>query len=195
MFTFFSYKNTLFLFISQITSSLRQLVIQYVRYRAARGAKFHSVDWASLPNLPACPMACKRRMSSLRSGERFNNALMKLCNMLSEQYVKHLEKYQNMSLDNGCKVRSSSREGHCHNISNGVEHTEDAGFEEKQWDDFDDRNIERALEDVLRLKQMAKLEASKRVGPAEDCSNVTLLLSFFFKYIYAVVADFYSKIN
>lgn len=87
---------------------------------------------------------------------------MKLCNMLSEQYVMHLEKNQNRSLNNNDGrplVRSSSIQ-----FSNSIEHDEDASFEEERWDDFDEKRIKRALEDVLRFKQIAKSEASKRVG-------------------------------
>ncbi|KAL5757388.1 hypothetical protein ACOSP7_019999 [Xanthoceras sorbifolium] len=141
----------------------RQLVIQYVRHRAALGAKFHRVDWASLSNLPASPKACARRMSSLKRNTKFRKALMMLCNILSERYVKHLEKTQS---NNGSRLLEQclSREGLKQNIAKGVAHTEDAGFEENHWDDFDDESIKRAFEGVLQLKQMAKLEASTRVG-------------------------------
>ncbi|KAK1265574.1 hypothetical protein QJS04_geneDACA010700 [Acorus gramineus] len=51
----------------------RQLVIQYAKYRAVLGAKFHRVDWASLADLPAPPDTCRRRMaaSSRRLPEKF----------------------------------------------------------------------------------------------------------------------------
>ncbi|XP_022715262.1 uncharacterized protein LOC111274686 isoform X2 [Durio zibethinus] len=151
----------------------RELVIQYARYRAALGAKFHRVDWTSLAGLPSPPRACARRMTSLKRSAKFRKALMKLCNMLSERYVMHLEKSQNRSSNNSdCRllVRSSSIE-----FSNGIEHGEDAGFEEERWDDFEDRKIERALEDVLRFKQIAKLEASKRVGSVSaEWSNINM---------------------
>lgn len=165
-------------------SPLRQLVIQYVRHRSALGAKFHRVDWASIPNLPASPGACARRMSSLKRSIQFRKAVMKLCNMLSERYAKHLEKIQNMSMDNidsGVLRRSSFKEGLKLNSSNSVEHTEDAGFGKERWDDFDDKDIGSALEGVLRLKQMAKLGASENVESIyEECSNVKYLKSVFF---------------
>ncbi|KDO65044.1 hypothetical protein CISIN_1g000364mg [Citrus sinensis] len=153
----------------------RQLVIQYVRHRSALGAKFHRVDWASVPNLPASPGACARRMSSLKRSIQFRKAVMKLCNMLCERYAKHLEKIQNMSMDNidsGVLRRSSFKEGLKLNSSNSVEHTEDAGFGKERWDDFDDKDIGSALEGVLRLKQIAKLGASENVESIyEECSN------------------------
>ncbi|KAK6264270.1 hypothetical protein SCA6_019704 [Theobroma cacao] len=151
----------------------RELVTQYARYRAALGAKFHRVDWTSIAGLPAPPRACARRMTSLKKSIKFRKALMKLCNMLSERYVIHLEKNQNRAFNNndcGFLVRSSSVE-----FSSGIEHGEDAGFEEERWDDFDDRKIRRALEDVLRFKQIAKLEASKRVGSVSaEWSNMNM---------------------
>ncbi|GAV82693.1 B-block_TFIIIC domain-containing protein [Cephalotus follicularis] len=150
----------------------RKLLIQYVRQRAALGAKFHRIDWASLPGIPAPPSICARRMSSLKRNTKFRKALMKLCNMLSKRYAKHLEKTQNRSLDDDdddvarILVRCSSQEGINWKFSDSVEQNEAAGFEDERWDDFDDRDIRRAFEDVLLFKQMAKLEASKRVGTA-----------------------------
>ncbi|KAK8629039.1 hypothetical protein V6N13_077896 [Hibiscus sabdariffa] len=139
----------------------RELITQYARYRAAMGAKFHRVDWTSLAGLPSPPQACARRMASLNRSENFRKTLMKLCNMLSEQYMRHLEKCQNRSSDNSdCRLlRFPTIQ-----FSNGIEHGGDSGFEEERWDDFDDRKIKSALEDVLRFKQFAKLEASTRVG-------------------------------
>ncbi|GMI73201.1 hypothetical protein like AT1G17450 [Hibiscus trionum] len=139
----------------------RELVTQYARYRAAMGAKFHRVDWTSLAGLPSPPHACARRMTSLNRSEKFRKALMKLCNMLSERYMRHLEKYQNRSSDSSdCRLLRFP----AIQFSNGIEHGEDSGFEEERWDDFDDRKIKSALEDVLRFKQIAKLEASTRFG-------------------------------
>ncbi|OMO66113.1 B-block binding subunit of TFIIIC [Corchorus olitorius] len=151
----------------------RELVMRYARYRAALGAKFHRVDWTSIAGLPAPPRACARRITFLKRNAKFRKALMKLCNMLSERYVMHLERNQNRSLNNSdCRllVRSSSV-----GFSNGIEHGEDAGFEEERWDDFDDKKIKRALEDALRFKQIVKLEASKRAGSiSAEWSNINM---------------------
>ncbi|XP_039053662.1 uncharacterized protein LOC120195803 isoform X2 [Hibiscus syriacus] len=139
----------------------RELVTQYARYRAAMGAKIHRVDWTSLAGLPAPPHACARRMASLNRSEKFRKALMKLCNMLSERFMKHLEKSQNTSSDSSdCRLLRFP----AIQFSYGIEHGEDADFEVERWDDFDDRKIKSALEDVLRFKQIAKLDASARVG-------------------------------
>lgn len=150
-------------------------MIQYVRHRAALGAKFHRVDWPSLANLPASARACARRMSTLKGNAKCRKAIMKLCNMLSQRYAKHLEKSENMSLDdNNCRVLKRSSFKECPNLDSS-----------KQWDDFDDKNIQRALEDILRLKQMAKWEASEKVGSiSEECSNVKhleIIYMFFMK--------------
>ncbi|XP_057504442.1 uncharacterized protein LOC130787950 isoform X1 [Actinidia eriantha] len=156
----------------------RQLVIEYVRYRAALGAKFHRTDWSSLPDLPAPPDACKRRMALLNSDLKFRKAVMRLCNLLSERYAKHLDKLQNKSLNSGdCSVlvRDSLVGKDCQrNFSCDVEDNEDLGSEER-WDDFDETNIKIALDEVLRYKWIAKLDASKRVGSiAEKWSDLNM---------------------
>ncbi|TXG46422.1 hypothetical protein EZV62_028079 [Acer yangbiense] len=138
----------------------RQLVIEYVKRRVAIGPKYNRVKWTLLSNLPAPPKACKRRMSSLIENKKVREVLMKLCNMLSERYVKHLEKTQS---NDDCRSLENAFPGKV--ITRAMPpHTEDAGFEKNHWDDFDDINIKRVLEGVLKLKQMAKLEASTRVG-------------------------------
>ncbi|KAA8541644.1 hypothetical protein F0562_022796 [Nyssa sinensis] len=143
----------------------RQLVIEYVRHRAALGAKFHRTDWASLPDLPAPPDACKRRMALLNSNIKFRKSVMRLCNMLSERYAMHLVKSQNKLLSHGdCRVmvQDSSFGKDCDGkFSDGVERPEEELGLEKRWDYFDNKNIKIALDEVLRYKRMAKLEASK----------------------------------
>ncbi|KAL4366827.1 hypothetical protein GQ457_05G023790 [Hibiscus cannabinus] len=147
--------------ISWTDNSDRELVTQYARYRAAMGAKFHRVDWTSLAGLPASPHACARRMASLNRSANFRKALMKLCNMLSERYMIYLKTSQNRSSNSSdCRLlRFSSIQ-----FSNGIEQGEYTGIEEERWDDFSDIKIKSALDDVLRFKQIAKLEASTRVG-------------------------------
>ncbi|KAK2643837.1 hypothetical protein Ddye_019032 [Dipteronia dyeriana] len=122
--------------------------------------KIYRVKWTLLSNLPASPNACAKRMSLLKENKKVKDALMKLCNILSERYVKHLEKTQS---NDDCRPLENASPGKV--ITRAMPaHTEDAGFEENHWDDFDDINIKRVLEGVLQLKQMAKLEASTRVG-------------------------------
>ncbi|KAL7162716.1 hypothetical protein ACSBR2_043073 [Camellia fascicularis] len=149
----------------------RQLVMEYVRYRAALGAKFHRTDWSSLLDLPAPPDACRRRMALLNSDSKFRSSVMRLCNLLSERYAKHLERLQNKSLNHGdysVIVRDSLFGKDCHkNFSSSVERNEELGFEER-WDDFNNENIKKALDEVIRCKWMAKLDASKRGGSGAE---------------------------
>ncbi|KAL5579539.1 hypothetical protein UlMin_011981 [Ulmus minor] len=138
----------------------RKLVIQYVRYRAALGAKYHRTDWTSISELPAPPSTCQKRIASLNRNVKFRKAVMRLCNVLSERYVKFLEKTQSRSLDKD----ACAGEGLNTVISDGGEHTQEIDLEGEAWDDFEISNIKVALDEVLRCKWMAKLEASKRVG-------------------------------
>ncbi|KAL0354484.1 UNVERIFIED_CONTAM: hypothetical protein Sradi_3895300 [Sesamum radiatum] len=129
----------------------RRLVIEYARRRAALGAKFHRVDWASISNLPAPPGACKRRMASLNSYIPFRKAVMKLCNMLAEHYAKYLETIQEKVLNHGHpgKMASDSEEDiSCSPAPMSGE-----------WVNFDEGIVKETLDDVLRYKRMAKLEA------------------------------------
>ncbi|KAL0415050.1 UNVERIFIED_CONTAM: hypothetical protein Slati_3336900 [Sesamum latifolium] len=129
----------------------RRLVIEYARRRAALGAKFHRVDWASISNLPAPPGPCKRRMASLNSYIPFRKAVMKLCNMLAEHYAKYLETIQEKVLNHGHpgKMASDSEEDiSCSPAPMSGE-----------WVNFDEGIVKETLDDVLRYKRMAKLEA------------------------------------
>lgn len=160
----------------------RQLVIQYVRHRVVRGAKYHRTDWSSLPDLPAPPVTCKRRMALLNRNRIFRKAVMRLCNVLGARYAKHLEKTQNKSLKKdacGMLVQSLSVEGLERNISNVDEHTQETGLEEKPWYDFDDESLKADLDEVMWYKRMGKLEASRRV----EFANV-MLPKFYFSFIY-----------
>nr|KYP44573.1 hypothetical protein KK1_033920 [Cajanus cajan] len=117
-----------------------QLVIQYVKHRAVLGAKYHRIDWRSISDLPSSPRACRRRMNLLNSNLTFRKAVNRLCNMLSERYAKQLEKSQNLSFNkHDCKH-----------------------LEREAWDDFDNKNIKTALDEILRCKMMAKLDASSQ---------------------------------
>ena len=143
----------------------RQLVIQYVKHRAVLGAKYHRIDWTSISDLPASPIACMRRMNLLNSNMRFRKAVNKLCNMLSERYAKQLEKSQYSSLNNDCKqfVRSQSCEGILNNSSPDAE-IQITSLNKEAWDDFENKNIKMVLDEILRCKMMAKLGASSQKG-------------------------------
>lgn len=87
--------------------------------------------------------------------------------MLGERYAKHLEKSQNSSLNkDDCRLLLRSSPMECLNqiFANGDEHAGEECCEEKPWDDINDKNIKTALDEVVRYKRIAKLEASKRVG-------------------------------
>ncbi|PON47054.1 hypothetical protein PanWU01x14_246710 [Parasponia andersonii] len=154
----------------------RQLVIQYARHRAAVGVKVNRTDWASVPDLPAPPSTCRKRMASLNSNVKFRKAVMRLCNMLSERYVKLLEKTQNKLLEKDDNLSQGSLSKGLYTVSSGSnEHAQETGFKEEPWDDFDNTSIKVALDEVLRCKWMAKLEASKRVGSSyEEWSDLKM---------------------
>lgn len=135
--------------------SFRQLVIEYVKHRAALGAKFHRIDWTSLQSLPGPPYACRRRMSNLNRNKQFRKAVMRICNMLSVRYAKHLQLSQNKALDDNSKMIIEDQ-----NAPALIDHTNDFNIEER-WDDFENKDIKMLLDDVLKYKQIAKLEATK----------------------------------
>ncbi|KAD3068691.1 hypothetical protein E3N88_36571 [Mikania micrantha] len=130
----------------------RQLVIEYVKHRAALGAKFHRVDWSSLLSLPASPETCRRRMTILNSNKQFRKSLMRLCNMLSVRYAAYLDASKNKSLGDICRVVIKD-----HDL---IDHTNDLNREER-WDDFDNKDIQMVLDEVLKYKQVAKMKAAK----------------------------------
>ncbi|CAJ1966952.1 unnamed protein product [Sphenostylis stenocarpa] len=152
----------------------RQLVIQYAKHRAVLGAKYHRVNWTSISDLPTSPSACMRRMNLLNINLRFRKAVNKLCNILSERYAKHLEKSQNLSLNSDeCNhfERSQSFEGIYNNYGPDVE-IQMRSLHREAWDDFENKNIKTALDEILRCKMMAKLDASSQNGQLqyEGCS-------------------------
>ncbi|KAF9685289.1 hypothetical protein SADUNF_Sadunf03G0039100 [Salix dunnii] len=154
----------------------RQLVIQYARHRVVLGPKFHRVDWNALPDLPAEPGICSRRMSFLfRQNTKFRPAVMKLCTMLGERYAKHLERTQNRFLNkNDCKglLRCSVNEGLHGKSSNAVECDEEAGCEEECWDDFKEKSIRIALEDVFHYKQNRMESETVPSNTPKDMSKI-----------------------
>lgn len=160
-----------------VSFTYRQLVIEYARYRAAVGAKFHRVDWASISSLPAAPDSCRRRMALLNSYIPFRKAVMKLCNILAERYATYLEQVQGKML----------------NHADSEMMDQDYAFEEENvcsssskfgtcWDNFDDNIIKQALDDVLLYKRLAKLEASKHMY--SDKENAEGKVSRFPHYLY-----------
>ncbi|KAJ8532712.1 hypothetical protein K7X08_015601 [Anisodus acutangulus] len=140
----------------------RQLVIEYARHRAALGAKFNRVDWGKLPNLPAPPDACRRRMSTLRTSQQFRKSVMRLCNVLSQRYVDYLKKSKDKTLNH---------EGHQATECCCFKHTSHF-LSQDPWDNFNDANINSALDDALRCKKIGKSETLEDVQPFFDkCSD------------------------
>ncbi|PIN22319.1 hypothetical protein CDL12_04982 [Handroanthus impetiginosus] len=140
----------------------RQLVIEYAKYRAALGAKFHRVEWASISNLPAPPDTCKRRMALLNSYAPFRKAVMKLCNILAERYAKYLEKYQDKMLNHGDPGQM---------VSCPAFEEDSLSSSAGKWADFDENIIKIALDDVLRFKRTAKLAAVQDNVPHHENSE------------------------
>lgn len=166
----------------------RQLVIQYVRNRAALGAKYHRTDWVSLSNLPAPPSVCRRRMNFLNGNLRFRKSVNKLCNILTERYARQMEKSQNCSSSlnkDDCRlfVRSQSSKVVQNSLSPDVE-IQMTSLDGEAWDDFGNKSIKTALDEILRCKMMAKLDASSQkvqsqyegwsVADAKSDGHVTL---------------------
>ncbi|XP_047341147.1 uncharacterized protein LOC124944847 [Impatiens glandulifera] len=130
--------------------SERQLVIEYVRHRAALGAKFFRTDWGSLPNLPAPPETCKRRMTLVNYNLKIRKCIMRLCNMMSERYAKHMEKLKsNQDIDN-VSVASDKVE------------SQEKLITLETWDDFDNEAAKLALDEILKLREIARQEASEK---------------------------------
>lgn len=140
-------------------------MIEYVKKRAALGANFHRTDWNTLPNKPAPPAVCRRRMASLNSCMQFRKAVLKLCNILSERYAKHLDKFQNKSILN--EEHRVSAENCSEKDSDGQQQSQEINPED-QWDNFNNKNIKMALDEVLRHKRTAKLDADRDICSLPD---------------------------
>ncbi|XP_076949074.1 uncharacterized protein LOC143621592 [Bidens hawaiensis] len=92
-------------------------------------------------------------MSILNGNKQLRKALMRLCNMLSVRYAMHLDASNNKSL--GANGRNVIVKGH-----HPIDHTNDFNSEER-WDDFNNKDIQMALDEVLKYKQAAKVEPTK----------------------------------
>ncbi|KAK1358500.1 B-block binding subunit of TFIIIC [Heracleum sosnowskyi] len=149
----------------------RQLVMEYVRERAALGANFHRIDWNALTNLPASPAVCKRRMAILNSSIQFRKAVLKLCNILTERYAKHLSELQNKSvLDGECRemMRNNASAGHnSRKDSDGLQQSQEINPED-HWDDFNNKDVKMAFDEALRHKRTAKLDVHREIHSVSD---------------------------
>ncbi|KAF5201539.1 B-block binding subunit of tfiiic [Thalictrum thalictroides] len=152
-------------------TSDKQLVIEYAKNRAALGSKFHRTDWGSLPDLPAPPDTCRRRMQMLNHNLVVRGAVMRLCTLLGERYARHLaesQQKQPLSHKISGQIAQDSPEvvGPNKILFKNPGDIQDSSSNEQQWDDFEDQNVKMALDEVLRCKQMAKMEVSRRSRPA-----------------------------
>lgn len=139
---------------------LRKLVVQYTRIRAAKGAKFQRIDWNQLPDLPAPPKCCRRRISLLKKNLTFRKCLMGLCNLLSKRFLKHLKENQDALHNYNSKLvmNDLSKKGLNIGLSNNSENASVVGSQNGEWDNFDDKTIKAALEKVLQYKHRATME-------------------------------------
>lgn len=146
-------------------------MIEYVRERAALGAKFHRIDWNALTNLPASPAVCRRRMALLNSSIQFRKAVLKLCNILAERYAKHLSKLQNKSVLDGehrAMVRNNASAGYNSGKDyDGLRQSREINPED-QWDDFNNKDVKIAFDEALRHKRTAKLDVHREMHSVSD---------------------------
>ncbi|KAI5311138.1 hypothetical protein L3X38_045605 [Prunus dulcis] len=154
----------------------RQLVIQYARRCATLGAKYHhQISWASLPDLPAPPSTCKRRMSYLKnSNGKFRKSLMMLCNMLSKRYANLLEKTKNRSLNNDeCRqlLQGSTGEDYNMNFPNISGHNQGRSLQEEPWDNFDNNDEGSDLNTNAEENDPKESELIVSTVPYEDIQN------------------------
>lgn len=152
-----------------------------MRHRAARGAKFQRADWSIITDLPTKPKACAKRVASLKRNKVFRKALMRLCNLLSERYVKHLQKMQNKSLNQsgpGVFLGSSSHENDATDLFSGLD--------EERWDDFNSRNVKVIFEEVLRFKKMSRLEALRadQSDPENMVGSRAIIIIYYYYYFW-----------
>ncbi|PWZ39178.1 hypothetical protein Zm00014a_005402 [Zea mays] len=107
----------------------------------------------------APPHTCLRRMALLlKTNGKIRGAIMCLCNLLGERYIRYLE-----------KERSLKRRRLFPQISNrSQENSLDSDCEQFNWDDFEVPEIKSALNEVLELNQTEKIDQAKRIGPVNQ---------------------------
>ncbi|KAJ1702050.1 hypothetical protein LUZ63_001829 [Rhynchospora breviuscula] len=131
----------------------RKLIMQYTRKRVVMGARIHRVDWSSLSDLPAPPATCRRRMAWLKSQKNIRRVVMRLCNHLSTRYAKYLEMLR-------IKRNELAEED--------LEGSFDPGQIEFFWDDFDDPEVKKVLDEVLEYRKLAKLANLSKEKPVSQ---------------------------
>ena len=115
-----------------------------------QGAR-RGTDWSLISDLPAPPNACCRRVSFLKRDVMFRKSLMRLCNLLTQRYAQKLDRESKL---------------------NGNEFGQGFDSQCQRWDDFDDSKVKSALQEVLTLKKIMKLDPTKR---SESAAQVFFL--------------------
>jgi general transcription factor 3C polypeptide 1 len=153
----------------------RKLLMAYIRVRAVLGARYYRVPWKSLSDLPAPPHTCLRRMTLLlKTNGKIRGAVMCLCNLLGERYVRYLE-----------KERRLKRRRLFPQISNrSQENSLDSNCEQFNWDDFEVLEIKSALNEVLELIQTEKIDQAKRIGPVNQKTLTMIMMSQRTQYVH-----------
>ncbi|KAJ3706471.1 hypothetical protein LUZ61_010176 [Rhynchospora tenuis] len=131
----------------------RKLIMQYTRKRVVMGARIHRVDWSSLSDLPAPLATCRRRMASLNKQKNIRRVLMRLCNHLSKRYAKYLE-----------MMRIKRKEL----ADKDLEDSFDPGQIDFCWDNFEDSEVKKILDEILEYKKLAKLANLSKEKPVSQ---------------------------
>jgi hypothetical protein len=141
------------------------------------GARIHRVDWVTMPLLPAPPAACRRRIAQLKSDLSVRKALMNLCSLLAARYMKHIQsKDAQQSWDPRIDVISNPSQPTISAIGGDIISswgdreqlsTCQHGLEVEQdfaWDSFEEPSIGVAVNEVMRLRRVAKACSGKRAA-------------------------------
>ncbi|CAM6048916.1 unnamed protein product [Sphagnum compactum] len=155
----------------------RILVCCYARQRAMLGARIHRVDWVTMPLLPAPPPACRRRIAQLKSDLSVRKGLMNLCSLLAAHYMKHIQSKDaqqswdpridvisnpsqpTLSAIGGDTISSWGDREQLSTCQHGLEVEQDFA-----WDSFEEPSIGAAVNEVMRLRRVAKACSGKRAA-------------------------------
>jgi general transcription factor 3C polypeptide 1 len=151
------------------SESLDRILLRcYARQRAILGARNHRVEWASIPNLPANPAACRRRTAQLKSDPAIRKALNNLCTVLSARYMRRPDDAPSIStlwrkniesdVPEEARQPGTNKDTGDYQLESSTMNSE----EELPWDSFEDISVAAALNEVMQLRNIAKAISSKR---------------------------------
>ncbi|KAJ7541625.1 hypothetical protein O6H91_10G067600 [Diphasiastrum complanatum] len=143
----------------------RTLVVSYARQRALLGSRYNRVDWATLRDLPAPPVICRRRMAQLKSEPSIRFAIMNLCQLFSDRYEKHQQHIE--SLRNAGAI--SCNTATCPE-STDISKEHQTGIQRYGfiWDDVEDHSIVGAVEEIIKGKALARRRIIAYTGSGFD---------------------------